>query len=343
MKTKKERVLYLDILNIVAILSVVALHCNGIVHQYSTSRSWATALIVECICYFAVPVFLMVSGANLLDYRKKYDTKTFFKKRFTKVLISSFFWILAMVLWKTKLCELEITNVKTFFNIIFNNEEQYTYYFIWEILGVYLTLPIISKIVENEKNNNLLWYFVIIYFVFNSSLPYILSIFGIQYNKSFSLRIGDYYIYVILGYLLSKIDIKKKYRILLYVFGILSIVFRYFMTYYFSRKYGYLDRSTWGYFQFHCIILSCAVFVFFKNLKYGKVSDKGKLIIAKIANCSFGVYLIHLIIKYYEIRLLGLNIHSWEFRTFGIISTYLISLIIVMILKKIPIIKKVVA
>ena len=342
-KNKNERILYIDILNIVAIISVVALHCNGIVHQYSLSRAWATSLIVECVCYFAVPVFIMATGAKLLDYRKKYDTKTFFKKRFSKVLIPSIFWIFIMIIWKLNLGMLEINNIRDLLNIIFSNKMESTYYFIWEIMGIYLTLPIISKIIENEKDNNLLWYYVIIFTIFNSFLPYIFSVFNITYNKSFSIRIADYYIYIILGYLLSKIEINKKSRVFLYIAGILSILFRYIITYFLSTKYGYLDRSTWGYTQFHSIILSSAVFVFIKNIKYDIINDKVKIIIAKIANCSFGIYLIHLIVKYYIVHIFNINVLSWKFRTFGIIAIYLISLLIILLLKKIPIIKKIVA
>ena len=73
---KSKRVLYFDILNILAIISVIALHHSGIVHANPNIRAWNTSLIVECLCYFAVPVFIMLSGANLLTYRDKYDTKT---------------------------------------------------------------------------------------------------------------------------------------------------------------------------------------------------------------------------------------------------------------------------
>lgn len=91
---KKDRIVYFDILNILSIIAVIALHCNGIVHNFSTkySTAWATSLIVECVCYWAVPIFLMLSGANLIKYREKYDTKTFFKKRFSKVLVPFLFW-----------------------------------------------------------------------------------------------------------------------------------------------------------------------------------------------------------------------------------------------------------
>ena len=76
-KTNKgSRVIYFDILNIIAIVAVIALHCNGIVHGNPNIKAWNTSLIVECICYFAVPLFCMLSGATLMNYREKYDTKT---------------------------------------------------------------------------------------------------------------------------------------------------------------------------------------------------------------------------------------------------------------------------
>ena len=75
---ENKRVVYFDILNIIAMIAVVSMHCNVIVHNNPNIRAWNTSLIVECICYWAVPVFCMLSGATLLNYRKKYDTKTFF-------------------------------------------------------------------------------------------------------------------------------------------------------------------------------------------------------------------------------------------------------------------------
>lgn len=99
-KNGKNRVAYLDILNILAIIAVVSLHMNGIVHINPNIRAWNTSLLVECIMYWAVPVFMMISGATLMNYREKYDTKTFFKKRFMKVFIPFIFWALLCLFGK---------------------------------------------------------------------------------------------------------------------------------------------------------------------------------------------------------------------------------------------------
>lgn len=84
--------------------------------------------------------------------------------------------------------------------------------------------------------------------------------------------------------------------------------------------------------------------MFIKNINFNNFikSDKIKNYLSKIAGCSFGIYLIHIIIKYYEIKIFNINIYSWQWRIFGIISTYIISLVIIYLLKKLPIIKKIV-
>jgi len=78
---KKQRVLYFDLLNIAACFAVICIHHNGLAHTYAANRVWKECLLAEVGCYWAVPVFLMLSGANLMNYREKYSTKTFFKKR----------------------------------------------------------------------------------------------------------------------------------------------------------------------------------------------------------------------------------------------------------------------
>lgn len=237
-KENNKRIVYYDILNVLAIIAVVALHCNGIVHNFSTNykRAWTTSLIVECICYWAVPIFLMLSGATLMKYREKYNTKTFFKKRLLKVMIPLLFWAIIMIIWKYKIGQL------------------------------------------------------------------------ITYNTSLSIQLGQYLIFVLLGYLLSTQNIKKKYRIISYILGILSVLFRYFMTYYWTTSNNTLNKTLFGYAQFHSVLLACAVFIFIKQIDFKNLikSDKIKRCISNIASCSFGIYLIHKIVMYYQIHIFPL-------------------------------------
>lgn len=156
----KNRLLYVDILNILACIAVVALHQNKVVHYFEANHSseWSASLIVECLFFWAVPVFLMITGTTLMQYRERYDTKTFFKKRFIKIVIPFIFWAIFMIVWKynTGLLSISKISIKTILTILFTNGEETIYYFMFVIIGVYLTLPVISVLSE-EKYRKVLW------------------------------------------------------------------------------------------------------------------------------------------------------------------------------------------
>ncbi len=81
-----------DILNIISCFAVVALHVNGVFWRFSYDRYWITSNFIESLFYFAVPVFVMLSGATLINYRERYSTREFFKKRVVKTFVPFIIW-----------------------------------------------------------------------------------------------------------------------------------------------------------------------------------------------------------------------------------------------------------
>lgn len=83
----QKRILYFDVLNILACICVIWLHCNSVLYSYDPGAGlWRLSLFVQVICHFAVPAFFMISGANLMNYREKYSTAEFIKRRFLRTL-----------------------------------------------------------------------------------------------------------------------------------------------------------------------------------------------------------------------------------------------------------------
>ena len=340
----KKRIIYLDILNILAIFAVVAMHQNEIVHENPNIRAWNTSLIIDCICYFAVPVFVMNTGATLMDYRKKYDTKTFFKKRMKKILIPFFFWAGIMFVWKVFILKtLEIHGIVEFCNAFFKSREENTYYFMFVIIGLYLILPFLSCLAK-EEHRKTLWYVFFVYMIFDAFIPNVLGLFKIDWNRNTSTNLGSLIIFVILGYLLSTEDLKKKDKMLIHVGAIIGLIYRYVITFYLSKKSGEVNKLTWGYPSWNSVLLAMSVFIIIKDLFEDRirVSDKVARALSVISSCSFGIYLTHKFVLYYEKELLSINIYTWQWRTFGIFLTYFITLACVYIIKKIPVIKNVV-
>ena len=215
----------------------------------------------------------------------------------------------------------------------------------FEIIGVYLTIPLISQLAD-KKYRKTLWYVVITYFILKGILSNISTIIGISYNQALNIQIGSYVIYAILGYLLStEENIKSKTKSIIYTLAIIGLIFRFLLTYIISMKNGKIFNEFWGYSAWYAMLQSTAVFIFIKDLKLNKkIENNQKLcnIISTIASCSFGIYLIHIFVKHYFTRITNILSSSMIYKTLGILIVYLLSLIIIYIMKKIKFLKKIV-
>lgn len=315
---------------------------NGIVHTYSTSRAWKTALIFEVICYWAVPIFVMLSGATLLKYREKYDTKTFFKRRFVKVLIPWVIWSLIIYMLNNRNLNL-IQFIKDFAYC----KIESIYWFFPLILYLYCLVPVFSIFTEKKEHRKILWGIVLFIFTFSSVLNPLCSIFNKTFPSIFYYCIGQnsYIIFLLLGYLLATTELSKKKRLIIYILGILSALTRYLYTYFFSIQDGAINRDLFNYCSFVSVFLAIAVFVFIKNINWDKILEKlhvSTKILSKISGCSFGVYLIHILVKSNITNIFGLDVNSIWYRTIGAVAVYILCVFIVYLLKKVPFLKKIV-
>lgn len=337
---KKERILYYDLLNILAAFGVVAMHFNGLTHAYSHTWAWRQAFAVDCVFYWAVPVFFMLTGATLMDYREKYNTKTFFKKRFTKTLVPFIAWSLIALAWKVATKQMEPpVGPRSLINLIINTQIIDVYWFFIPLFAVYLCIPVLSLLRSNQRA---LQYMSIAAIALNVVLPIFASLAGINWNMSLKFPLlGDYLIYPVLGYLLSRNDLNKKQRALLYIGGIAGACWRYFATVTASDAAGELVRQGWGYTALPCLLEAIAMFVFFKQLKLKHLekSPEAQSLVGKIASCSFGVYLLHMIVFWCGLQLTGLNGGDLTWRIIGPFVTYGVCLSLTYLGKQVPVLR----
>lgn len=338
-QAQNQRILYFDVLNIAACFSVLMLHFNGLAHAYSPTFAWYQALSAECIFYWAVPIFFMLSGATLMHYRERYDTKTFLKKRFIRTAIPFIVWSVGILIWKMATGQMDPSmGPRTVINLILNTQIIDIYWFFIPLFSIYLSIPILSLLADG-KHDDVLWYGVGIVFITNSLLPCLLSLIGIQWNTSLSLPVfSSYLIFPILGYLLSKTDFSKRQRVIIYLLGIFGLVLRYLGTILLSNAQGSLNELFWGYTNFPSVMLAVAIFVLAKNINWEKMISTSRRIdlVSKVASCSFGIYLIHMVLFYYMLEITGLDGGRLLWRTVCPVIAYLICFGIIAVLKKIP-------
>lgn len=339
MKKTTGRILYFDVLNIIACLAVIFLHHNNLVHKYSVSMrgAWSQALVVEVVAFFAVPVFLMISGATLMEYRKRYDTRTFFKKRLSRVLMPFAIWsVIAFVvaLWKGRymLDQLSFTRV---WDIFMTSDMMSVYWFFPVIISIYLAMPILSLLTD-RANRKWLWYMAGVGLLTYSILPPVCKLLGLEFNGSYALPLtAGFVIFPVLGYLLATEKIKTKWFVVICAAALLALVLRYGVTYYLTLRDGSTNYMLGNYLYFTGVLPAVALFLLARRISWDRYI-KGKFlnVLSVVSSCSLGIYLIHILIMNSELELFKLTDNRLLWRIVMPIVTYLICLGIVWILKK---------
>ncbi len=338
---KISRVVYFDILNILACFAVIALHHNGIVHNYDVNTpAWKQALAFEVLFYWAVPVFFMLSGATLLDYRSKYTTQQFFTKRVLRAVIPFLIWSFILLLHSWVIGRFSYKNITEIFNAIITTKVLHgdVYWFFIPLIALYCFIPVLSLIKDNKS---ILWYMVFLIFVTHSCLPVLFNLLGLRYNFSLSFPTAGYVIFLLLGYLFSQLELSKKQRVIIYILGITSALVRYFGTIHYSLLDGKVNKIFFSYMQFHSVLLALAIFVFVKYTVQQSVDNRKIKLISQLSSCSLGIYLIHKLVMSYELYFLNISADNPYWRFLGAFMTYGICLIIVLLGKRIPYIKAV--
>lgn len=335
----RKYVPFFDYLNITACIAVVYLHCNNMVHTFATGWNWILALSIECIFYFAVPIFFMLSGATLIEYRSRYDTKTFVIKRLTKTLIPFLFWSLFWLFMQSWYFDQPLPGLRTAISEILSTQIVSAYWFFIPLFGLYLSMPLLSLLKGRAK---IIDYLIVSSFILTSVIPVICRFVGITWNDSLAVSSASSYIlYALLGYRLSTVQLTSSQSKKIYLLGFLGLLIRFLYSLISSELKHEVDRTLFDYLAFTSVFYSAAVFVWFKNHNRNAIGGKFTSLIKSMSSCSFGIYLLHQpILNMLIFDFLGVQQQSITFRLFGALVFYIILLIIVYILKKIPIVNR---
>lgn len=335
-----KRIVYFDILNTAACFFVLFMHCNGIGHNYDGSPEWKQSMAVETIGYWAVPVFFMLSGATLLNYRKRYTTAEFLKKRFLKTGLPFLIWSFGMLVYKMLNGSIVWQGKRAFAELFLNSRIEGVYWFFIPLFAVYLCMPVLSKLAEDKK---ILQYMTAVGVGLCIVFPFICTVFDISFDSNFYFPITrGYIIYVLVGYLLHNTDIKPILRIVIYCSGIAGACIRYFHTVSASAESGVLETATWGYNALPCFMLAVAVFVFVKQLSEKAVAPDSKVskLAGWLSGAAFGIYLMHIFVMNIIVSLFDIDKSDLWWRLSGPVILFVICLFAVKVIQKIPYIGK---
>ena len=351
----KEILLPVDLIRTVAIVLVILLHAsiegnpNLDIMSPNGVQLWWTSNIYDSISRSAVPLFVMLTGALLLQPTKVNEpVGVFFKKRWSRVGIPILFWGTIFFLWDFAIKGQTLTPLFVLQGVF--TGPYVHFWFVYALLGLYFITPLLRVIVA-YTNWSLIRYFLLLWFV-GTGIFSLLTLYENIYSQIvwfnhtvfiFTGLIG----YFILGAYIEKLQTR---RLILYLGLILStlwtIIGTYFLVGTLGELYGpfFLDASS-----FSVIITSVTLFLILASIPNHKIQKRyprGNRMLKIISENTLPIYLFHIIVletlNYgylgFKISVTTLNpIIEIPLVTF---LTLLISLAVIIPLKKLPYIKR---
>ena len=344
MEEKKQRIDWLDSLRAIAIIAVILVHVSSPVVNMAYGGNmlhWWIGNVFDSAVRFAVPLFLMISGAMLLS--ATYDIKTFYKKRFIRVLIPFLFWM--VIYWIFRYLTLPGSQPHGFHDIIswavniFMKEGiSKHFWFVYMIIFVYLITPFIGMFVRKLKPEMLVFLLAAWVLIVSISKDFSIDMYGWRGNLLYKFFMYFLYSgYMVLGYYFYNIFyVSKNIRITAFILYLTTIVVAAVMTYYSSKLKGKLDLTIYNYMSLNTMIQAIAVFIALKGTSVTK-KNPAKLQ-HTVSDYSYGIYLVHIVI----IGILYKNGIFWTMANpiisvpVVVIITLMVSWAIIFLLRKIP-------
>lgn len=301
-----------------------------------------TSMAVVDSMMWAVPCFIMVTGALLLETERKITYKKLFGKYILRIFAALVIFGMVFRVFDI-IMDKEPVNVAAFLKglyEIFTGTSWSHIWYLYLLIGLYLLLPFYKKVVDNSSAKEIK-YLLAVYIIFLSILP-MLEIWGI--NCGFYIHVSTIYpFYLFGGYAIYKHIYcpGKAASSVMFIIGTLLIIGCTVVRWIYDIP---SMEILWGYASLFVIMQAVGFFALLKDVKHTGFRAV-KWLLLKLDECSFGVYLIHMIFVRLILRYIGFN----PYENGGILAfvaviagILVISYAITWILKRIPFLKKIV-
>lgn len=297
---KPETIPWINNLRVIALYAVIILHSTApLMMQYGKVplSDWLMADFLNALVRFAVPVFVMVTGALLLN--RDYAINDFLKRRLARVVWPFLFWSLVYIGYSWYNGEIVFTidiwlNIRQILHLL-KYGSSYHLWYVYMLIGLYFFIPVISKFVRNATKKEILYFLIVWICVMMLSQPYLS-----RYNPAVDMHyFAGYAGYLVLGHYLAvsnfKVNYLRTWMVVLFILSICLIA---------AGSYFIIPHPEWPGTLFYeplnpaVLMLSVSVFMIVKctNPKVPPVIIRMRNFAGKY---NYGIYLGHALVLYF--------------------------------------------
>lgn len=356
----KRNLLHIELIRIIAAYFVIFNHTGKrgfflfSVYERGSLQYWVY-MILSIFCKISVPLFFMIAGALLL--KKDIELKEIWSKKIMRMLAALVIFTAVAYVGLGILNGEETLSVADYIEKLYTNQISVIFWYLYAYIAFLIALTFLRAIVKIIRDVDYK-YLIIIFVLFTAVIPCIEYRF---WQGSISLYSGlspswlftNIVFWPLVGYYLENVfDIKRCSAKMLGFWALLSMVgigLSCYMTYYMHGVTGICDEDSSQRFHSTFIVLPCiAIYIAVKFfVEHRVLSNVARKIITSIGSCTFGIYLLHVVVKKYLSDLWRVFRHDWQMNK--MLAALLFCVIVFVIcygmtwvLKKVPGIKKVV-
>jgi surface polysaccharide O-acyltransferase-like enzyme len=343
---KKQHLINVDIIRIIAGLSVVFIHASDSFLIYPPNYgigglSYLFLSFLNVASRICVPLFILLSGYLLLKPEKIINIKNFYMRRLSKIGIPFVFWLVAYYI--TQSSRGAHISLGYILNSLYSTNIGILYFLVI-IFELYLITPFLIKLLKsNKKTVQVIFILSIIITIASNILSLYIPFVNILTTNVFTIFV-PYISYYVGGYYLGNVSISSTQKVFV-IFGYwVALLFTFFSTD--AAAVTIINGTELQFNNINVLVMSFLLFTFFINNSFLKQRFSNFQFIKTIGSSIFGIYLIHpyiFILLDACLRLQPDNIQHLMvlFVFIKSITVFGVSLLIVIIARRLAVINKV--
>ena len=295
----REDTAWLDLARIVAIAAVVLVH---VVAPVVTGRwavegtaGWWTANLLDSALRWCVPVFVLISGALLLDPSRVEQPRRFYTRRLARIGVPLIVWTLVYLAFRRWWLGQDLSVGDATRNVLAGTPFLQLY-FLYVLVGLYAIAPFLKVVIRHTTRR------------MQAGLAGVLIGFGMidqiagtlagAGSATAATRFLPFAGYCVAGWVLRDIALDpRRVRLAALVFGASTVVTAALVgVVTVPTGWGAPGRYLYGFLSPTVVAMSLAAFVLFRAI--APVAARHRERFGAMANVTFGIFLVHPLVLY---------------------------------------------
>jgi surface polysaccharide O-acyltransferase-like enzyme len=340
-----------DLIRTVAVVLVIVVHAAiephpvvQVMDQAEVVR-WFTVNSYDALAASSVPLFVMLSGALLLQPSKVEPIRVFLKKRALRLGLPFIFWGTAYFAWRFFVNHEALSASSIVQGIL--TGPYYHFWFLYMLFGLYLITPVL-RVVTTYAERKISRYFLLLCFFGTAIVPVIILLSGFSVELNL-FAVTGWIGYFLLGYYLLETRVRSSTLYIFWLTGfLLTIVGTYAVT---ALVGGHSGLFFLDYLSASVILASASLFMVLLKVSPSALETRfprGSRLIHFTGCSTLSIYLLHVMVLeslqkgYFGFQISVNTMNPIVEIPLITIVTLFVSLGIVFLLKRIPVVKKII-